>query len=223
MPNPCAIGPMLATNYLKESIMKTQTVNKLHDVASAVFADCGTLSTHEAMTAMALVDLLEAMHKAKLPMVQAAKAGAAPEGSEWAFYNTLATDKAGSNAVHVRALMGLFFNGKKVTAAGGRSMIVERLKGRNDGATKYNRIADLPRIGKGKDVSTKGASHSTDKPEGKKAIKGATMPIDGLEMLILTIKQLTDDGAPETLLKKFDGALKAAQVFYAAKDQKKAA
>jgi len=206
--------------------MKNQIVNKLHDVASAVFADCGTLSKHEAMTAMALVDLLEAMHAAKLPMVQAAKAGAAPEGSEWAFYNTLATDMAGSNAVHVRALMGLWFNAKKVIAAGGRAMIVERLKGRNDGATKYNRIADLPRIGKGKDVSTKGASHSTDKPEGsegKKAIKGATMPIDGLEMLILTIKQLTDDGAPEMLLKKFDGALKAAQVFYAAKDQKKAA
>ena len=203
--------------------MKNQIVNKLHDVASAVFADCGTLSKHEAMTAMALVDLLEAMHAAKLPMVQAAKAGAAPEGSEWAFYNTLATDMAGSNAVHVRALMGLWFNAKKVTAAGGRAMIVERLKGRNDGATKYNRIADLPRIGKGKDVATKGASHSTDKPEGPKAIKGATKPIDGLEMLILTIKQLTDDGAPETLLKKFDGALKAAQVFYAAKDQKKAA
>jgi len=206
--------------------MKTQTVSKLHDQAAIVFADCGQVSTYEAVTAQTLVDLIEAMHKAKLPMVQAAKAGAAPEGSEWAFYNTLATDMAGSNAVHVRALMGLWFNAKKVTAAGGRAMIVERLKGRNDGATKYNRIADLPRIGKGKDVATKGASHSTDKPEaseGKKAIKGATKPIDGLEMLILTIKQLTDDGAPETLLKKFDGALKAAQVFYAAKDQKKAA
>ena len=203
--------------------MKNQSVNKLHDVALAVFTDCGTLSTHEAMTAMALVDLLEAMHKAKLPVVQAAKAGAAPEGSEWAFYNTLASERAGSNAVHVRALMGLFFNAKKVAEAGGRAVIVERLKGRNDGATKYNRIADLPRIGKGKAVAEKGASHSTDKPEGAKAIKGATKPIDGLEMLILTIKQLTDDGAPETLLKKFDGALKAAQVFYAAKDQKKAA
>jgi len=206
--------------------MKTQNVNKLHDVASAVFADCGKLSTAEAVTAQSLVDLIEAMQKAKLPVVQAAKAGAAPEGSEWAYYNTLATAMAGSNAVHVRALMGLFFNGKKVAEAGGRAEIIERLKGRNDGTTKYNRIADLPRIGKGKAVAEKGAHHSTDKPEaseGKKAIKGATKPIDGLEMLILTIKQLTDDGAPETLLKKFDGALKAAQVFYAAKDQKKAA
>jgi len=212
--------------------MNNQTVDRLHAAAIAIFTDCGTLSKHEAMTATALVDLLEAMHAAKLPIVQAAKAGAAPEGSEWAYYNTVATDMAGSNAVHVRALMGLWFNAKKVTAAGGRAMIVERLKGRNDGTTKYNRIADLPRIGKGKAVAEKGAHHSTDKPEGsegsegsegKKAIKGATKPIDGLEMLILTIKQLTDDGAPETLLKKFDGALKAAQVFYASKDQKKAA
>jgi hypothetical protein len=203
--------------------MKNQTANKLHEVAAVVFADCGQASVYEAVTAQTLVDLIADMHKAKLPVVQAAKAGAAPAGSEWEYYNTLATEKAGSNAMHVRALLGLFFNGKKVTAAGGRAMIVERLKGRNDGTTKYNRIADLPRIGKGKDVITKGASHKTDKPEGKKAIKGATMELDGLSMLIATIKQLETDGAPETLLKKFDGALKAAQVFYSAKDHKKAA
>ena len=203
---------------IKSVTQSAAVTEKLHAFAAEVFADCGNLSTLEAMTAGRLVDLLDSLEAAKLPLVIAAKAGAAPEGSDWAYYNVLATSKAGSNAVHVRALLGLFFNAKKASEAGGRAIILERLHGRNDDAANpHNRIADLPRIGKGKEVVkvTKGAQHATDKPAGAKAIKGETMQLDGLGLLIATIKQIETDGAPESLLKKFDGVLVAVQKYYA--------
>ena len=209
---------------MTKAIAKPVSTASLHTFAAKVFTDCGNMSTLEAITAGKLVELLDKLHAAHAPITVAAKAGAAPDGSDWAYYNQLASEKAGSNAVHVRALMGLFFNDKKVASAGGRAVILERLHGRNDNPAKaQNRLADLPRIGKGKEVAKTGAQHGTDKPEGAKAIKGATMPIDGLGLFIAAIKQMEADGCPESLLKKFDGMLTPVQAFYAKGGHLKAA
>ena len=163
----------------------------LHTQAEQVFSDCGQSSTFEALNTQSLVDLLVGFSKAKLPVVQAGKAGAAPEGSEWAYYRSLAVAKAGGNAVHISALLGLFFNAEKVKKAGGRDAILERLQARNADpkAKPKNRIADLPRVGKGQVIALKGASHK-EVPSPKVDKDGKVQHVDGLDLLIMAIKQL---------------------------------